>query len=97
MKEIDELKKDRERIAALHEITAKEKEMLAIKYTRSNEQLKYMMKKFGKRDDASKENQNPNGNGGNKKNDDGGSSSDKPNDVNKPKKMPDDTNQSQDE
>lgn len=99
MKKIEELKEDRKKFAALQEKTAKEKEMLAMKYTRANEQLQYMMKKFGKRNDASKENQNPNGNGGSKKNDDGGSGSDKPNDVqpSEPKKMPDDTNQSQDE
>lgn len=98
MKEIEELKEDRKKVAALHEKTAKEKEMLTIKYTKTNEQLQYMVKKFGKRDDTSKENRNPNGNGGNKKNDNGGSGSEKPNnDHSEPGKMPDDTNQSQNE
>lgn len=42
--QINELKQERERSAALYEKSAKEKQLLAMKYSKANEQLSYMMK-----------------------------------------------------
>lgn len=66
--QINELKQERERNAALYEKSAKEKQLLAMKFSKANEQLSYMMKKFGKRVDSSKENRNPNQNVNNSSN-----------------------------
>lgn len=64
MAEIDELKKEKERWLAMQDKMAKENQFLAVKYAQANDQLTYLKKKIEKRNDASKENENPNENGG---------------------------------
>lgn len=49
MEEIDALKKERDEIMAMKEKLMKEKEMMVLKLTRSNEQLSYLKKKFEKK------------------------------------------------
>lgn len=60
LEQIDALKEERNQMAAMQEKLAKEKEMLAVKFNRANEQLQYMVKKMEKRGNASKENIQPN-------------------------------------
>lgn len=59
LEQIDALKEERQQMVAMQEKMAKEKEMLAIKFAKANEQLQYMIKKFEKRNNASKENIQP--------------------------------------
>lgn len=77
MGQIDALKEEKKkmleeknRLIAMNEQLSKEKKVFDVKMTRANEQLQYLKKKIGKRDndddtkdgDATKENQSPNEN-----------------------------------
>lgn len=77
MGQIDALKEEKKkfldeknRLIALNEQLSKEKKVFGVKLTKANEQLQYLKKKMGKRDneddtndgDATKENQSPNEN-----------------------------------
>lgn len=73
MDEIEALKEERKQMMALQEKTAKEKQVLTVKFDKANEQLQFLVKKLGKRDNVSKDKNGPN-NGGDGPNGDGDTS-----------------------
>lgn len=55
--EIEKLKEERNKMLALQEKTAKENNMLQVKYAQANMKLQNLMKKFGKSNNAPEEKQ----------------------------------------